>query len=1549
MPRDSRTFRLFVSSTFSDLKAERNALQDHVFPRLKRLCLLNGCRFQDIDLRWGVSEEAGLDQRTMRICLQEVERCRRTTPKPNFLILLGDRYGWCPLPYEIPSTDFARIRQVTRPAALALLDEWYREDLNAVPPVFRLKPREREGPWADYDAWANGVERPLHALLRDAADRLSGGLAGDYTASATEHEIMAGALDGGAPDHVFGFFRSIPNLPASQAAAEFHDLDGAGAPIRTAADRLAALKQALQAALGHNVTPYTATWLDPGRWGVPPDTACADVLGQLQSAVERLPRAAQDQRTWDQLAARVAGAVAGLPPAPVESGAVPPPGASPITLDHLPRFCAEVYLRLARVILDAIASFGPADAVEAEQLAHHDFGEDRARDFEGRAREIEGMLAYVSGGPAAPYAIVGDAGSGKTALMAHAGELVAALPRFRGGHVITRYIGATPESADGRALLRSICREVARLYRQAEEDVPDDYRSLSHQLVERLGVTTADQPLALFIDAVDMLSPADRADRLGWLPRQLPPHVSLIVSTTPGGGLAAVRRRLDPAQVVPMGTLTDTEAERLLQRWLARAGRALTSLQSEAVVDGYRTAQSPLWLRLAFETAAEWTSDDPPRALPTTVDGIIAERFGLLSDEGNHGGRMVERSLGYLGAARHGLTEDELLDVLSRDAEVMDAFRTRSPKSPPVTRLPVVVWSRLFHDLEPYLGKLSADGTTVFTFYHQQVRQAAATAFLAGAAAARHAHLAAYFAHDERLVVEGAPGQRVFNLRKFAEQPYQQTEGRRWTDLAATLGELSFVQGKVEAGAGFDLAADYDRARAALPAPERFADDPLEAERAVLAVFGSAFSQELHAILSWPETTAQQVGNNIAAQTGTDGAPGAALDRWRRGPGPGRGHWLERINRGPRTAVSRALQRTIAAHNTPVTALAVSPDGAWLASAGQDGAIRVWDRGTGAEVASLPSAGPAVAGLAWMGADAERLRLASADVEGALTAWDWEGERAEGELGQTRSRVRGLVALPPDGLATAGDDCTVRVWLSGGRPPAPLRHRDRALCLAADRTGRVLVSGGADRTVRIWEWRNGAEPAVLREPEREVRAIALDREGTRAAAGDETGTIRTWQVRERRLHRVVPAHRQRVTCLGILSGAGLIVSGSSDTTVRLWDFDTGQPRRTHRAHTRGVTCLAVDPEEHWFATGGEDGTVRVWQADGERAAEPATEEHDAAVTALEPLPGRDLMASAGEDHTVRVWDAGGVHRKALRAHVGPVTCLAVAGGRLCSGGADRTIRVWPAEDGGIVDILGHHLAGVPRDALARSGLGAAQAGHARPVTVLCPVEPGRLLSAGEDGALLLWTVSPGRLERAFESVPGAIHRLLVRDGLVIGAGTPEELVLWRLTEDRIQTTLGGHDGRITALASAGPAVVSGGLDGTVRRWDLERRTHTVLAEHARAVYAVAADAAGELIASAGEDGVVRLTRPAARATVELPGTDGAVRVLHLDPEGGFVIAGTDAGRLFRWIPATGRLEATAHLGSAITALRPLGPDRVWVGTRSGAVALFQFHHQPARG
>ncbi len=78
----NKTFRLFISSTFSDFKKERDVLHTEVFPVLEQHCKDNGFVFQPIDLRWGVSNEAQFDQKTLELCLEEVRVCKHF-PHPN--------------------------------------------------------------------------------------------------------------------------------------------------------------------------------------------------------------------------------------------------------------------------------------------------------------------------------------------------------------------------------------------------------------------------------------------------------------------------------------------------------------------------------------------------------------------------------------------------------------------------------------------------------------------------------------------------------------------------------------------------------------------------------------------------------------------------------------------------------------------------------------------------------------------------------------------------------------------------------------------------------------------------------------------------------------------------------------------------------------------------------------------------------------------------------------------------------------------------------------------------------------------------------------------------------------------------------------------------------------------------------------------------------------------------------------------------------------------------------------------------------------------------
>ena len=90
-----REIRVFISSTFRDMQEEREELVKQIFPQLRRLCESRGVTWGEVDLRWGVPDEAKAEGKVLPLCLAEIERCR-----PYFIGLLGERYGW--VPEEIP-------------------------------------------------------------------------------------------------------------------------------------------------------------------------------------------------------------------------------------------------------------------------------------------------------------------------------------------------------------------------------------------------------------------------------------------------------------------------------------------------------------------------------------------------------------------------------------------------------------------------------------------------------------------------------------------------------------------------------------------------------------------------------------------------------------------------------------------------------------------------------------------------------------------------------------------------------------------------------------------------------------------------------------------------------------------------------------------------------------------------------------------------------------------------------------------------------------------------------------------------------------------------------------------------------------------------------------------------------------------------------------------------------------------------------------------------------------------------------------------------------
>ena len=1030
MVQAAKTFRVFVSSTFSDLIEERNALQRDVFPRLRALCQEHGCRFQAIDLRWGVREEAALDQQAMRICTEEIERCQHTELKPNFIVLLGDKYGWQPVQYEIRATLFEDVLERVSAEDRQLLEQWYLCDDNAVPPAYYLQPRT--GAFIEYAVW-EPVERQLRTVLESATEgmQLNEAERLDFFGSATEQEIYHGALNvPDAHEHVFCFFRTIDKLPHDERAHDFIDLSD-GQLNRTASKRLYNLKEELRAYLPNNIFNYAATWQEHSH-------------GQEH----------------------------------------------PVTTEHLAQLCEDVYNSLEATIVNEIERFEHIDEIDEEQANHWAFAEERAAHFEGREQALGQIVKYLDSEDRRPFFVRGVSGVGKSALLARAAQ--DACERFGAVYspcpfVVCRFIGATPDSSDGRSLLESLCRQVSRLYGEDESSLPTDYNGLVKALPERLALATPERPLIIVLDALDQLAHNDNAHLLAWLPAEVPPNVCLVVSILPGNVLDTLTHRSTPPIISDLPPMSPDEGRIVLGNWLNEAGRTLQEHQRKEVLAKFNKNGLPLYLRLAFEEARRWRSSTPFKPLSPSLEGIIGSLFERLESPEQHGKLFVTHCLGYIAAARRGLTEDELLDVLSRDEEVFNDFTARAYHTPPEQRLPVVIWSRLFFDLEPYMTERSADGTSLLTFYHRQLAEAVQARFLdervqdaQGAEVTvgvlRHWQLAAYFGGQPYFTAE-----RVPSLRVASELPYQQTEGALWEELEGTLTDLRFIETKCEAGMTYDLVNDYAEALDALPEAQEERESEREREEAVVR-----YVEELVQTSSMPSSA------HVAR------VPQSLLRKLLRFPT--RRPLVEGDSKVSKHGGYRARQPCPLPSVVPLAEHEIQEKSERIVqSPTRLDRMHSFERFVSAETHNFAHYAPSYPQLCVQQAH----NFADAGPVAAAASRRLAEGGEGGVLLMNRATLPQFRARPACVRVLEGHSSSVR-----------------AVSLSAD--GRVAVSGSWDKTVRVWDVETGECVRVLEGHSNLVDAVSLSADGRVAVSGSEDNTVRVWDVEHCTVLALVP-------------------------------------------------------------------------------------------------------------------------------------------------------------------------------------------------------------------------------------------------------------------------------------------------------------------------------------------------------------------------------------------------------------------------------------------
>jgi WD40 repeat protein len=493
-----------------------------------------------------------------------------------------------------------------------------------------------------------------------------------------------------------------------------------------------------------------------------------------------------------------------------------------------------------------------------------------------------------------------------------------------------------------------------------------------------------------------------------------------------------------------------------------------------------------------------------------------------------------------------------------------------------------------------------------------------------------------------------------------------------------------------------------------------------------------------------------------------------------------------------------------------IAAIAYNPCRSWLAvSQGQ--VIEFRHIGTG-EVFELKSESKVMS----LSFSADGHLLASGHFDGAVWLWDLDKRQARTHWlaahGDYEEYKRSLhqygcsvwhgehvrvnsVSLSSDGLilAVGSDDKSVQLRdVSSGQKVGNLVGHGHSVngVFFSTANNRILVSGGNDHTVRVWDVTSlkSLDDRPLGEHSGVVRTVACDEKGATVASGCGDRIVRLWDVSTRKaLGEPLREHEGVVTRVSFSRGGRILASGSEDKNVRLWDVSTpkslGNPLM---GHNEGVTTIAFSPDGLILASRSTDKSVRLWDMNSQLTSRKLITGHNEGVMAISFSPNGCTLASGGRDKIVRLWDIV-IRRASGEAHRGHSdgvnNVLFSPDSRfLISGDWDGTVRFWKlkyqkASGVSFIESLVTALSFIPDSRTPASGEGIARLrnvdsptfkrrkrglpgnwwdpGHWPSIGALLPIEycstapavssvspDGRILAAAEgDGSLRLWNAS----------------------------------------------------------------------------------------------------------------------------------------------------------------------------------------------------------------